>query len=118
MRDPTRGGLATTLNEWAGRVGIEIEETAIPIREEVRAVCELLGLDPLYAANEGKVIVAVAPQAAERALAALRAHPLGERAALIGRVTAEHAGRVVLRTPFGARRVIEMLAGAQLPRIC
>lgn len=119
LRDPTRGGLTTTLNEWAeAGVGIEVEETAIPVREEVRAVCEMLGLDPLYAANEGKVVIAVAPQAAEAAMAALQAHPLGREAAIIGRVTAEHPGRVVLRTPLGARRVIEMLVGAQLPRIC
>lgn len=119
MRDPTRGGLTTTLNEWAGvGVGIEIEEVAIPIRDEVRAVCEILGLDPLQAANEGKVVIAVAPEAGERALSALRAHPLGAQAAIIGRVTAEHPGRVALRTPFGARRNLGMPVGAQLPRIC
>lgn len=119
MRDPTRGGLVTTLNEWADAgVGIAVEETAIPVREEVRAVCEMLGLDPLYAANEGKVVIAVTPEAADEALAALQAHPLGREAAVIGQVTAEHRGRVVLRTPLGARRVIEMLVGAQLPRIC
>lgn len=120
MRDPTRGGLTTTLNEWAtaAGVGIEIEETAIPVRETVRAACEMLGLDPLYVANEGKVIVAVAPEATDAALAALRAHPLGREAALIGRVTDEHPRRVVLRTPLGARRVVDMLVGAQLPRIC
>jgi len=119
MRDPTRGGLTTTLNEWAGTgIGIAVEETAIPVREEVRAVCEMLGLDPLYAANEGKVVIAVAPRAVDKALDALHAHPLGREAAVIGQVTAEHAGRVVLRTPLGARRVIHMLVGAQLPRIC
>jgi hydrogenase expression/formation protein HypE len=120
MRDPTRGGLVTTLNEWAtaAEVGVEIEETTIPVREEVRAACELLGLDPLYVANEGKVVVAVAPQAGEEALAVLRAHPLGREAALVGQVTGEHPRRVVLRTPLGARRVVEMLVGAQLPRIC
>ena len=119
MRDATRGGLATVLNEWAeAGVGIEIEEAAIPVREEVRAACEFLGLDPLYAANEGKVVVATAPEAADAALAALRAHPLGHDAAIIGRVTEEHAGRVALRTPYGARRVLLMLTGAQLPRIC
>jgi hydrogenase expression/formation protein HypE len=119
LRDPTRGGLATTLNEWVEvGVGIEIEETAIPVKKEVRAVCEMLGLDPLYAANEGKVVIAVAPEAVAEALAALQAHPLGREAAVIGRVTAEHPGRVVLHTPLGARRVIEMLVGAQLPRIC
>ncbi|MBN2392661.1 MAG: hydrogenase expression/formation protein HypE [Anaerolineae bacterium] len=138
MRDVTRGGLASVLNEWAsppsippdggdgspisppqgGRVGIEIEESAIPIREAVRGACEFLGLDPLYAANEGKVIVAVAAEAAEAALSALRAHPLGEESALIGHVTAAHAGRVVLQTPYGAKRILPMLTGAQLPRIC
>ncbi len=119
MRDPTRGGLATTLKEWAGvGVGIEVEEAALPVREEVRAICEVLGLEALYAANEGKVVLAVEAEAAEEALAALEVHPLGREAAIIGQVTAEHPGRVVLRTPFGARRVIEMLVGAQLPRIC
>lgn len=119
LRDATRGGLATVLNEWAEvGVGIEVEEPAVPVRENVRAACEFLGLDPLYAANEGKVVLAVAAEQAEAALAALRAHPLGREAALIGRVTAEHRGRVVLRTAFGARRILQMLTGAQLPRIC
>ena len=126
MRDATRGGLATVLNEWvfpplsppSGGIGIEIEESAIPVREEVRAACEFLGLDPLYAANEGKVVIAVAADAAEIALAALRAHPLGYDAAIIGRVTAEHAGRVILQTPYGSKRIVQMLTGAQLPRIC
>jgi len=119
MRDATRGGLVTVLNEWAGAgVGIEVEEEAIPVRGEVRAISEMLGLDPLYAANEGKVVLGVTPEAAEGTLAALRGHPLGREAALIGRVTDEHAGRVALRTPLGTRRVLEMLTGAQLPRIC
>lgn len=119
MRDATRGGLATVLCEWAeSGMGLEIEERAVPVREEVRAACEFLGLDPFYAANEGKVVMVVAAAAAEAALAALRAQPLGRDAALIGRVTAEHAGCVVLRTPYGARRVVQMLTGAQLPRIC
>ena len=120
MRDPTRGGLATVLNEWAqaAGVGIEVEEAAVPVREEVWAACEFLGLDPLYVANEGKVVVAIAPEAADTALAALRAHPLGLEAACIGQVTDAHPRRVVLRTPFGARRVVEMLTEAQLPRIC
>lgn len=119
MRDATRGGLATVLCEWAeSGVGIEIEETAVPVRDPVRAVSEFLGLDPLYSANEGTLTLAVAPEAAEIALAALRAHPLGREAAIIGRVTAEHAGRVVLRTPYGARRILHILTGAQLPRIC
>lgn len=120
MRDPTRGGLVATLNEWAGasELGLVIEETEIPLRQEVRGACEMLGLDPLYVANEGKVIVAVAPESADTALNALRAHPLGREAALIGHVTADHPSRVVLRTPFGARRLLDMLVGEQLPRIC
>ena len=99
-------------------MGLEIEETSIPLRQEVRGACEILGLDPLYVANEGKVVVAVAPECADVALAALRAHPLGREAALIGQVTEEHPLRVVLRTPLGARRILDMLIGEQLPRIC
>lgn len=120
LRDPTRGGLATALNELASRsaVGIEIEEGAVPVREAVRGACELLGLDPLYVANEGKVVAFVASEAAPAALAALRADPLGGDAQIIGRVTAEHPRRVVLRTALGARRVLDMLVGEQLPRIC
>ena len=120
MRDPTRGGLVSTLNEWAstGGVGIEVDETAIPLRDEVRGACEILGLDPLYVANEGKVVVAVGPEQAETALAALRAHPLGQQASVIGQVTGQHLGRVVLRTLLGAHRVLDMLVGGQLPRIC
>jgi len=120
LRDPTRGGLATTLNELAARsqVGIEIEETALPVREAVRGACELLGLDPLYVANEGKLVAIVAPEAAETALATLQAHEYGREAIAIGRVTEAHPGRVVLRTALGARRVVDMLVGEQLPRIC
>jgi len=120
LRDPTRGGLATALNEVAGKsgVGIEIEERAIPVRDAVRAACELLGLDPLYVANEGKLVAFVAPEAAGAVLAAMRAHEHGREAAIIGQVTAEHAGRVVLRTALGARRILDMLVGEQLPRIC
>jgi hydrogenase expression/formation protein HypE len=120
MRDPTRGGLVATLNEWAGAagLGIVVEESAIPLRDQVRGACEILGLDPLYVANEGKVVVAVAPAHAEAALAALRAHPLGREAAIVGQVTADHAGRVVARTPLGAHRILDMLVGEQLPRIC
>ncbi len=120
LRDPTRGGLATTLNELAGRsgVGIEIDEAAVPVREPVRAACELLGLDPLYVANEGKAVAIVAPQAAETALAAMQAHEQGRQAAIIGFVTDDHPGRVALRTSLGARRLVGMLAGEQLPRIC
>ena len=120
LRDPTRGGLATTLNELAGRsrAGIAIDETAVPVSEAVRAACELLGLDPLYVANEGKLVAIVAPEAAEAALAALRAHEYGRQAAIVGQVTGTHLGRVVLRTALGARRVVDMLTGEQLPRIC
>jgi hydrogenase expression/formation protein HypE len=120
LRDPTRGGLATTLNELADRsgAGIEIDETTVPVREAVRGACELLGLDPLYVANEGKLVAIVAAKAAQAALEALRAHRYGRAAALIGQVTADHPGRVVLRTALGAHRVVDMLVGEQLPRIC
>ncbi|MGC9521376.1 MAG: hydrogenase expression/formation protein HypE [Anaerolineae bacterium] len=120
MRDATRGGVATVLNEWAetAQVGIELSEVNLPIREEVRAACEFLGLDPLYVANEGKAMIAVDAGSADEALAIVRQHPLGAQAALIGRVTDGHPGRVVLETPYGARRIIQMLTGAQLPRIC
>lgn len=120
LRDPTRGGLASTLNEIAGasRAGVELVETAIPVREEVQAACELLGLDPLHVANEGKLVAVVEPGVAEAALAALRADPLGADAAIIGQVSDQHPGRVVLRTPLSARRVVDMLVGEQLPRIC
>jgi len=120
LRDPTRGGLATALNEIAAqsRVGIRIEEAAIPVREEVQGACELLGLDPLYVANEGKLVAIVAPEVAEPLLAALRAHPLGARAQLIGAVTDGRPGEVVLRTRLGTSRLVDMLSGDQLPRIC
>lgn len=120
LRDPTRGGLSSTLNEIAAssQVGMEIDESSIPIREEVRGACEMLGLDPLYVANEGKLVAVVAPSAAESALRALQSHPLGKDAAIIGRVTQEHPRMVVLRTPFGTSRIVDMLAGDQLPRIC
>lgn len=120
MRDPTRGGLASTLNEIAAasRAGVAIDETALPVRPEVHAACELLGLDPVYVANEGKAVFFVAPEAADRVLAVLRAHPLGADAARIGHVTAEHPGMLVARTAMGANRVIAMQIGEQLPRIC
>jgi len=120
LRDPTRGGLATALNEVAvsSGVGIEIEERSIPVRDAVRAACELLGLDPLYVANEGKLVAFVAPTVADLVLDVMRAHEYGHEAEIIGRVTSEHPGRVVLRTPLGARRVVDMLLGEQLPRIC
>src|SRR5271165_4754207 len=120
LRDATRGGLATVLNEIAeaSQVAIEIEERATPIREEVKAFCEILGLDPLYLANEGKIVVVAPPEEAEAALATMRAHPLGARAAVVGRVQAGEAGRVTMRTVFGGRRIVDMLVGEQLPRIC
>jgi hydrogenase expression/formation protein HypE len=120
MRDPTRGGLASVLVEIAGRrkLGIEIDEAAIPVREGVRGACELLGLDPLLVANEGKLVAFVPADAADAALEAMRAHPLGRRAARIGHVTDAHAGRVVLRTPVGGQRVLDLPFAELLPRIC
>jgi hydrogenase expression/formation protein HypE len=120
MRDPTRGGLATTLNEIARQSGVAIrlEEAAIPVRDGVRAACELLGYDPLYVANEGKLVAVVAPEAAEAILAAMRQHPLGVEAAVIGTVAAEPAGRVLMRTRIGGTRLVDMLTGEMLPRIC
>ena len=120
MRDPTRGGLASTLNEiaQASSVGVEIDEPSLPVRPEVQSACELLGLDPVYVANEGKAVFFVAPDAADQVLAVLRAHPLGRDAARIGRVTAEHKRMLVARTAMGANRVIPTQIGEQLPRIC
>jgi hydrogenase expression/formation protein HypE len=120
MRDPTRGGLASTLNEIAqsSGVGVEIDEPSLPVRPQVQSACELLGLDPVYVANEGKAVFFVAPEAAEQVLAVLRAHPLGCDAARIGRVTAEHKRMLVARTAMGANRVIPTQIGEQLPRIC
>ena len=120
MRDPTRGGLASTLNEIAvsSGVGVEIDEPSLPVRLEVQSACDLLGLDPVYVANEGKVVFFVAPEAADRVLAILRAHPLGRDAARVGRVTAEHPRLLVARTAMGANRVIPIQIGEQLPRIC
>lgn len=120
MRDPTRGGLATVLNEIAdaSQVGIEISEQATPIREEVNGFCEILGLDPLYLANEGKVVCIVPEDEASAALQAMRNHELGREAAIIGRITGERPGRVVMQTIFGGRRIVDMLVGEQLPRIC
>jgi hydrogenase expression/formation protein HypE len=120
MRDPTRGGLSSALNELAtaSQVGVELTEAAIPLRAEVRAACEMLGLDPLYVANEGKLI-AVVPQAdADRLLEMMRGHPLGRSAALIGEIVADHPGMVIMHSLVGGERVVTMLAGEQLPRIC
>jgi hydrogenase expression/formation protein HypE len=120
MRDPTRGGLATTLNEIArsSKVGIEIEESRIPVSDGVERACEMLGLDYLYLANEGKLVAVVAGEDTERLLKVMRNHVYGSAATVIGQVTSERPGRVVMRNPFGIRRVIEILASDQFPRIC
>ncbi len=120
LRDPTRGGVASALNEIAAQAGagIRLDEAQIPLAEEVRGACEILGLDPLYVANEGKMLAIVAPDAAEAALAAMQSHPLGARAAIVGEAVAEHPGKVMLRSRIGGTRVVDMLSGEQLPRIC
>jgi hydrogenase expression/formation protein HypE len=120
LRDPTRGGAASALNEIAAasRVGIEVDEAALPVPDDVRAACEMLGLDPLYVANEGVLLAFVPADEASHALEALRAHPLGADAVRIGRVVPEHAGLVVLRTLIGGTRIVDLLPGDQLPRIC
>lgn len=120
LRDPTRGGLGTTLNEIArqSRVGMLLQEAYIPVRPQVDAACELLGLDPLYIANEGKLVAIVAPEAADAALAALRAHPLGAQASVIGQITDDPHRFVQMQTRFGGRRVVDWLSGEPLPRIC
>ncbi len=120
MRDPTRGGLASTLNELAtaSRAGVKIDEASIPVRDEVRAACDLLGLDPLYVANEGKLIAVAPAEDAQRLLQAMREHPLGRDSAIIGQVVDEHPGMVTQRSLIGGERIVSMLAGEQLPRIC
>lgn len=120
MRDPTRGGLAATLNEIAtsSGVGIEINEPAVPVDDEVRAACDLLGLDPLLVANEGKLVAVVPSASAGKLIAAMQRHPLGARATVIGTVTDQHPTRVVVRTAIGGRRVLPPPLGEQLPRIC
>jgi hydrogenase expression/formation protein HypE len=120
LRDPTRGGLVTTLNELTQRCGlaIRLQEAALPVKPEVAAACEILGIDPLYTANEGKLVAIVAAEVAEEALAALRAHPLGREAALVGRVEAAPEGLVLVDTAFGGSRIAGMLVGDPLPRIC
>jgi hydrogenase expression/formation protein HypE len=120
IRDPTRGGAATVLNEIAraSAVSIEIDERQTPLREPVKGFCEILGLDPLSLANEGKIVAVVPEAESEAALTALRADPLGREAAVIGHVAAGEPGRVTMRTAFGGRRIVDMLVGEQLPRIC
>ena len=120
LRDPTRGGLSSTLNEIASRsrVGMALDERAIPIREEVRGACEMLGLDPLYVANEGKLVAIVASGDAEALLRAMRKHPLGQNSRIIGSVLSDDPGLVLMRTTLGTTRIVDMLSGDQLPRIC
>ena len=120
LRDPTRGGVATVLNELAlaAELGVVVHETALPIRPEVNGACEILGIDPLYVANEGKLLAVVAPEAADAALSALRSHTLGGDAAIVGEVRPDPPGMVLLETAFGGSRVVDMLAGDPLPRIC
>ena len=120
LRDPTRGGVATTLNEFTegSEVCIELEESLIPVRADVRSACDMLGLDPLYCANEGKLLAVVPGESANKAVAALKALPEGENAAVIGKVTADYPGKVIMETAFGGKRILQKLTGAQLPRIC
>ncbi len=120
LRDPTRGGLATTLNELAeqSKVGIRIEEAKIPVRDEVIGACEMLGFDPLYVANEGKLAAIVAREDAEKVLKVMKKHKYGKNAVIIGEVIAEHPGRVVMKTMLGSSRIVDMLVGDLLPRIC
>ena len=120
MRDPTRGGIASTLNEIAeiANVGILIEEEKIPVGKEVEAACEILGLDPLYIANEGKMIFIVSQECAEDVLSGIRSHELGKEAEIIGTVTEDDPGMVIMKTSIGSKRVVDMISGEQLPRIC
>jgi hydrogenase expression/formation protein HypE len=120
MRDPTRGGLATTLKEIAvdSGCGIMIDEKSVPVPPGVKGACELLGLDPLYVANEGILIAIVSPDVAETLVKTMRKHPLGKEACIIGEVRESPSGMVLLRTPIGGTRIVDMLSGDQLPRIC
>jgi hydrogenase expression/formation protein HypE len=120
MRDPTRGGLSSALNELAGasRVGVRLDESSLPVKAEVKAACEMLGLDPLYVANEGKLMAVVPAEHSDRVLRAMQGHPLGRNAARIGEVVDDHLGMVVMRSLVGGERVVTMIAGEQLPRIC
>jgi hydrogenase expression/formation protein HypE len=120
LRDPTRGGVATSLNEIAlqSEVGILVEESSLPIHPEVNAACEILGFDPLYVANEGKIIAVVVKKDAEAVLRAMRTCPEGENAAVIGEIVTDHPGRVLMKTSIGTNRVVDMLMGEMLPRIC
>ena len=120
LRDPTRGGVASALNEIAEKsgYGITISEASIPICSEVQGACEILGLDPLYVANEGRLLVFVDPKDVEKVLGAMRAHMLGRESVIIGEVVEDHGGLVVMKTRIGGSRIVDMLSGEQLPRIC
>ncbi|RKZ16517.1 hydrogenase expression/formation protein HypE, partial [bacterium] len=120
MRDATRGGVASAINEiaQAAKVGVDLHEPAIPVDAPVRAACEILGLDPLYVANEGRFVAFVSPELADEVVDLMRAHPLGQDAAVIGKVVEEHPGVVRMRSGFGGSRVVDMISGEQLPRIC
>lgn len=120
LRDPTRGGVTSALTEiaQAGKAGILLDEASIPISEEVKGACEILGLDPLYVANEGKLLAIVAAQDVDLLLSTMKSHPLGQQAAVIGEVTSDHPGLVMMKTRIGGTRVVDMLSGEQLPRIC
>jgi hydrogenase expression/formation protein HypE len=120
LRDPTRGGVATTIKEIAlqSDVTLTLDESSLPIDPAVKGVCSILGLDPLYVANEGKLLAVVSPEAASTLLSVMRNHPLGRNAAIIGEITSKGGGRVQLQTMVGGLRSVEMLAGEQLPRIC
>ena len=120
LRDPTRGGVGTALNEIAGKsgVGIKIYEEKVPLKKEIAGLCELLGFDPLYVANEGKLIAFVAPDYAEKVLAAIRADEFGQDACIIGEAIADNPGKVIMQTSIGGSRIVDMLTGEQLPRIC
>jgi hydrogenase expression/formation protein HypE len=120
LRDPTRGGAATTLNEISKRanVGMHLNERSIPVRESVKGACEVLGLDPLYVANEGKLLAIIRPDMADAVLAQMHAHPLGRDAVRIGEVVSEHPGMVLMKTEIGGTRVLDVMFGEQLPRIC
>lgn len=120
MRDPTRGGVTSALSELAtaSKVGVRLVESALPIRREVRAACELLGLDPLYVANDGKLLAVVPEQDAKKLLDAMQSHPRGREAAIIGKVVQDHPGTVILRSTIGGERMVTLLSGEQLPRIC
>jgi len=120
LRDPTRGGVGTALNEIASKsgVGIKIYEEEIPLKDAVAGICELLGFDPVYVANEGKLIAFVDPRHAEKVLAAIKEDEFGKDACIIGEVMSDHPGRVIMKTRIGGTRIVDMLTGAQLPRIC